>query len=197
MSEKHAWLKPEQVEQLRATVYDERPTFLQGRDDALIALIYDAGLRVGEAVALNSENLDFADDVLRLPAEVQKDYPTDKSPDDATIRLSSQTTRTLRSYLNNRWIDPRALFPSRQSPRITERAVRELIPQLAGAADVRPFIGQTGRGVPDDVSPHTLRHSVAYRVIEREDGDIYDVKRRLRHASVQTTERVYAHFDVV
>ena len=40
------WLKPEQVEALRSAVYRCRPDYLQQRDDALLALMYDTGLRV-------------------------------------------------------------------------------------------------------------------------------------------------------
>ena len=55
-----------------------------------------------------------------------------------------------------------------------------------------------GRGDPEDVTPHTLRHSVAYRMLNVEsDNTFYDVRNRLRHASIQTTERVYDHIDRV
>jgi integrase/recombinase XerC/integrase/recombinase XerD len=48
------------------------------------------------------------------------------------------------------------------------------------------------------VTPHTLRHSVAYRMLNVEEGhSFYDVRNRLRHATIQTTERVYDHIDRV
>jgi integrase/recombinase XerC/integrase/recombinase XerD len=48
------------------------------------------------------------------------------------------------------------------------------------------------------VTPHTLRHSVAYRMLNVEEANtFYDVRNRLRHASIQTTERVYDHIDRV
>lgn len=54
----------------------------------------------------------------------------------------------------------------------------------------------TGRGTADDVSAHTLRHSVAWRMLRAEDGNtLYDVRNRLRHATILTTERKYDHFD--
>jgi integrase/recombinase XerD len=49
-----------------------------------------------------------------------------------------------------------------------------------------------------DVTPHALRHSVAYRMLHEEDENtLYDVRNRLRHRSLQTTERVYDHFKKV
>ena len=48
-------------------------------------------------------------------------------------------------------------------------------------------------GEPDDVTPHTLRHSVAYRIIQVDGGRLEDVQLRLRHANRQTTDQIYSH----
>ena len=57
-------------------------------------------------------------------------------------------------------------------------------------AEVRPYT-TNGLGNPEDVTPHTLLHSVAYRMLNREDGNtLYEVAKRLRHATILTTERV-------
>ena len=64
----------------------------------------------------------------------------------------------------------------------------------AASADIEPYLVDGGRGDPDDVTPHALRHSVAYRMMNvEEDNTLYDVRNRLRHRSIQTTERVYDH----
>jgi len=43
----------------------------------------------------------------------------------------------------------------------------------------------------EDVTPHALRQSVAWRMINAEEGHtLYDVRNRLHHRSIQTTERV-------
>ena len=192
------WLKPEQISAMRNIVYDCRPTYLQQRDDAFVALMADGGFRNEEQVSLNVADLDLDDGRVILSPTQQKDYPTENSPDIARVQIADDTIRTLRAYLASRWKDdPDALFPSRSSPRMTTRAARNLIDQLAVEADIRPYAASGGRGQPEDVTPHTLRHSVAYRVIEREGGHLDDVKRRLRHSSLRTTEDEYSHFDVV
>ncbi|MFW6435612.1 MAG: hypothetical protein ACOCY1_04455 [Halovenus sp.] len=48
-------------------------------------------------------------------------------------------------------------------------------------------------GDAEDVTPHTLRHSVAYRIVQVEGGRLEDVQLRLRHATLQTTDEVYSH----
>jgi integrase/recombinase XerC/integrase/recombinase XerD len=171
--------------------------YLAARNDALIALLYDTGLRVGELVALDVGMVDLDDGVLMLPADIQKDYPNDNSPRYTEIELSGETVRTLRMYLNGRWKESEALFPSRQSNRMTQQSARNVVSRAALSADVSPYTVE-GRGSPESVTPHTLRHSVAYRMLNRENGNtLYDVTKRLRHATMQTTERVYSHFDRV
>ncbi len=196
-SREQYWLKPEQVDEMRTIIYECRPDYLQARDDALITLMYDAGLRSKELVALDLDDLDLSDRVLTLAPHKQKQYPNNNTPNTTRLKLSSDTVRTLRSYLNGRWKNTDALFPSRSSTRLSRRAVRNIVKKLAQEADVKPYKESGGRGEPDDVSPHSLRHSVAYRMIEREDGSLDAVKRRLRHSSIRTTEREYSHFDVV
>lgn len=188
------WLKPGQVDALRTAVYQTRPDYLQERDDAIIALMYDTGVRVGELVAIDVDHLREENTTLYLPSHIQKDYPTDNSPGAARIGLASDTTRTLTSYLARRWKDTPALFPSRSSDRITTEGVRQMFRRVAEAAGVEPFRRDGSRGDPSDVTPHALRHSVAYRMMNVEDGNtLYDVRSRLRHRSIQTTERVYDH----
>jgi integrase/recombinase XerC/integrase/recombinase XerD len=66
--------------------------------------------------------------------------------------------------------------------------------KVAEVAGVRPHLVDGGRGEPSDVTPHTFRHSVAYRMIREEGQRLIDVRDRLRHSSTQTTEQVYEHF---
>mgnify|MGYP000451121247 CR=1 FL=1 len=188
------WLKPAQVEALRNAVYRCRPDYLQGRDDAILATLYDTGLRVGELVALDVDHLRDENTRLYLPGSLQKDYPNENSPSPTTIVFDSDTTRTLSSYLANRWKDTPALFPSRSSDRITTEGVRGMLERVAEEAEIEPYLVDGGRGGPGDVTPHALRHSVAWRMMNAEEGNtLYDVRNRLRHRSIQTTERVYDH----
>jgi integrase/recombinase XerC len=183
------WLKPDQVSHLRdECLTDTRPTYLQDRDETILALAYDAGLRVGELVALNVDHVDLESRTVYLPTGVQKG-----SPPPATLELAGDTVRSLRRYLRDRWKDTDALFPSRSSDRLTTRSVQRLVETLAVAADVEPFVAGGGTGEPADVSPHTLRHSVAYRIIQVDGGRLEDVQLRLRHANRRTTDQIYSH----
>lgn len=199
-----AWLKPRQVRELRtAAQSDAFQTYLRDRNEAIIAMLYDTGLRVGELVQIDLDYLHLEDDrpYLVIPADIQKDYPTDRSPTYQEMNLAVDestydTVSRLRSYLNNRWRDSSALFPSRQADQMTTESVRRVVRSIAKEADVRPQTIQGELGDPEDVTPHTLRHSVAYRMLHEEsDYTLYDVRNRLRHATIKTTEDRYDHFD--
>ncbi|WP_436934985.1 tyrosine-type recombinase/integrase [Halovenus marina] len=190
------YLKPAQVEAMRDAAHEG--TF-GTRDDAIVTMLYDTGLRRGELAQVNRDMLDLDEGELRIPARIQKDYPNDNSPDPATFRLDRsgdlRTVRTLRAYLDSDSDD--ALFPSRKSDRMTGKGINDVVKRLAERADVRPYRFD-GRGQADDVTAHTLRHSVAWRMLRAEDENtLYDVRNRLRHATILTTERRYDHFQTI
>lgn len=192
------WLKPSQIDDLRTACYDFGAAYLQQRNEAIVALLADTGLRVGELVQVDVDHLRESNSKLYLPTHIQKDYPTDQSPPPATLVLADGTKRLLSSYLANRWKESPALFPSRSADRITEQGVRDLLHKVAEQAAVRPFRVDGSRGDAGDVTPHALRHSVAYRMLNVDDGNtMYDVRNRLRHRSIQTTERIYDHLDEI
>jgi len=188
------WVTPEQVEALRSACYAIGADYLQQRNEAIVVTMYDTGLRVGELVQLNVELLRNNNSDLYLPTEIQKDYPNENSPPPVTLELADDTSRLLSAYLTNRWKDSLALFPSRSADRISEQGVRNMLHKVADEAGVRPYKIDGSRGDASDVTPHTLRHGVAYRMMNVEEGNtLYDVRNRLRHRSIQTTERIYDH----
>lgn len=200
-----SWLKPEQVEAMREACYSRLARNCD-RNDAMIALFYDSGLRPGELVQLTADMFDADASCLRIPGSMQKDYPTQASPQAVTIGLeqdewTDDTVKTVKSYLKSRDSESMFLFPSPDNgaPQLLSLdSIRYTAKTLAERAEIRPYIGQGDRGEPSDVIPYSFRHSIAYRILEcRENGTLYDVRKRLRHQSVQTTEDFYLHFDRV
>ncbi len=193
------WLTPEQIDSMRNACYtDTTASYLRSRNDAIITVLADTGLRVGELVQLDTGMLRNDTTELYVPTHIQKQYPTTDSPPPVTMELDTDTTRTLRSYLTGRWKDTDAVFPSRKANRITEQGIRYVVRGAAEAAGIEPFLIDGSRGDASRVTPHAFRHSVAYRMLHTEDENtLYDVRNRLRHSSIQTTERVYDHFRTV
>jgi site-specific recombinase XerD len=192
------FLKPDQIEAMRDVAYQSRHG---QRDDAIVTVLYDTGLRRAELSAVDRDMVDLDDGQLRLPGHIQKDYPNDGTPDPVTIDLDPEsdlrTLRTVRSFLSTCDDDSLALFPSQKSDRMTGKAINDVVKRLAARAEVRPHTF-SGRGESDDVTAHTLRHSVAYRMLHSYDGyTLYNVRNRLRHSRLATTEQKYDHFDSV
>jgi len=191
------WLLPDDVEAMRAAAYsDELSPGLALRDEAIVALLYDTGLRRSEAAALDVDNLELSEGYVYVPGSIQKQRSTGVPRGSARLELGrygADSTTPLRRYLSRRPEDVEALFPSRQSDRMTDHTLNLRVKRLAELADVRPRLVDGGRGSPEDVSSHTLRHSVAYRIIEVEGGRLEDVQMRLRHDQLVTTDRIYSH----
>lgn len=81
----------------------------------------------------------------------------------------------------------------RRSPEIEDSQAR-----IDKEADVRLYIVTVARGDPSAVTPHSLRHSVAWRMLNAEgDTTMYDLRNLLRHRSIRPTGRVYDHIDEI
>lgn len=184
------WLTPEQVEQIRdACLTDAFPNYLQGRNETIIALLADSGLHVSELVALDWDHLD-------LNATQPRSTSSAGSRRDEVRRVSRPRGRdstTVPALPEQCLEDDRGRLP--ESPvRSRERDVGSANGQKAAeVAKVRPFVADAGRSDPSEVSPCTLRHSIAFRMIRREDKRLEDVMLRLRHSSIQTTDQIYGH----
>lgn len=191
------WLTPEQIARIREAALETGPTYLQDRDETLIVLLADTGVRVSELVALKWEYLDLDGGELFLPASIQKG----RNPPPAYLDLDPATVRQLKRFKNSRYKESEYLLFSRQNDSMNADSVRERVRRLAIAADVRPHAVASleshdvtdGRAPPEAVTPHTFRHSIAFRLIRREEMRLEDVQLRLRHKHLETTDRVYSH----
>ncbi|QIO25119.1 bacterio-opsin activator domain-containing protein [Haloarcula sp. JP-L23] len=193
------WVQPDQIQRLRTGCYDEQfqPRFRQ-RNEAVITLLYDVGLRVSELVDLDVDHLDLDSDELSLPDVEQPQTTHTKSVSNTAIELdpahSLGTIRLLKSYLYNRDVETAVLFPSREQDRLTPKAIRDIVSKTAEAVSIRPY-ALTGRGDTSDVSPQTLRHGTAWRLLNAEERPMAAVQERLRHTARSTTRELYAHFQ--
>ena len=177
-----------------ACLTEQFPTYLQDRNLATVSLLYDTGLRASEAIALDVDHINLEEGRLYLPGSVQKGDASS-----APMQLGkwgADSTRDLRRYLRDRWKDTEALFPTRSSDRMSRRSLQRLIGKVAEVAEVEPYTEEYERVAPRHVHPHTLRHSVAYRIIVEEGGRLEDAQMRLRHANRGTTDRIYSHYVV-
>jgi integrase/recombinase XerD len=167
-------LTPEEADRI-VTQPDGSPRGL--RDRAMLELMYGAGLRVSELVALRVSDVDLEEGLVRCMGKGarQRIVPTGGRAIDA-IRVYMQRGRPHLGRMQRGDV----LFLNHRGQGITRQAVFQLVREHARAA-----------GVQKIVTPHTLRHSFATHLIEG-GCDLRSVQEMLGHATIETTQ-VYTH----
>jgi integrase/recombinase XerC len=147
------------------------------RDTAMLELLYATGVRVGELVALDVDDLDRGRNVLRVLGKGRKER---------TVPFGIPAAEAVDAWLSRgrpRLVAPGAgpaLFLGARGGRIDQRAVRTVVHRRI--ADVP--------GAPD-IGPHGLRHTAATHLLEG-GADLRSVQELLGHASLATTQ-LYTH----
>jgi integrase/recombinase XerD len=164
-------LSVEQVEALLGAVAGHDRLAL--RDRALLETLYAAGLRVSEATALDVDDLDLDDGVLRAFGKGSKErlVPVGRA---ARRALDAYLVRA-RPLLAASRSGP-ALFLNAQGTRLGRQGCWKILRRHARHA-----------GLEAAVSPHVLRHSFATHLLAG-GADIRSVQELLGHASLATTQ---------
>lgn len=144
------------------------------RDAALIAVLYGAGLRRSEVVAMDLCDWNMVDNCLTVRSG--------KGDKDRTTYLDDGATAALMDWLIWRRDAPGALFyPTRkgskvESRRMTDQAVLDILRQRGKEAQIPSF------------SPHDFRRTFISNLLDR-GADISTVQKLAGHASPVTTAR--------
>lgn len=176
-------LRPGEIESLIEAPDD---TVLSRRDRALLELLYASGLRVGELVSLNWEEVDLKGRVLRVIGKGDKErmVPFGEKAEEA-LAAWLQGWDTVRGVYKAAPVegggDP--VFLTKTGKRLGAREVRRIINRHADAA-----------GIDQHVHPHMLRHTFATHMLE-EGADLRAIQELLGHASLSTTQK-YTHVEI-
>lgn len=176
------YLSADEVETLLAQV--DRSSSKGRRDYLLLALLYDTGARIQEALDMTP-----ADFHLPSPAFVRV---LGKGKKERLCPLLPQTARVVSRFLEATGRHPeerQPLFQNRRGEKLTRQGARYLLQQyLSQAAKVLPRLSRPG------ISLHTLRHTKAMHLLQS-DVPIITIKDVLGHADVRSTE-VYVQTDL-
>ncbi len=156
---------------------DDDPIHVRNR--AVLELLYASGIRVGELVALDVDDLDLGVDVVRVMGKGSKER---------SVPFGIPARRALELWLGARRshatsASGAALFLGRRGRRVDPRQVREVVHQLLAHVPDAP-----------DLGPHGLRHSAATHLLEG-GADLRIVQELLGHASLATTQ-IYTHVSL-
>jgi integrase/recombinase XerC len=163
------------VEAMAAHADDASPLGL--RDAAVVELLYATGIRVGELVGLDVDDLDHDRQVVRVFGKGRKErvVPYGRPAAVAVDRWLVMGRPAL--ALDGAGA---ALFLGARGGRLDQRAVRSLVHRRIAEVPGAP-----------DIGPHGLRHSAATHLLEG-GADLRAVQELLGHASLATTQR-YTH----
>lgn len=140
------------------------------RDRTLVELLLGTGVRIGSAVGLDVEDLDFDHGEITLR--------TAKNDRPALVPMRKQTARALRRFVGERDTGPVFLAGGRRI------SIRHAQRRLSGWMEAAGIV---------EKSAHSLRHTFATRIYES-FGDLQLTQAALGHASIVST-CVYAKVD--
>ena len=159
-----------------AAGFDGTPKAL--RDQALLEFLYGTGARVGEAVALDVDDLDLDRGTVLLHGKGGKDRVVPVGGF-ARTAVSAYLVRGRPAFSMavraGRATSP-ALFLNSRGGRLSRQSAWTILRTSAERAGVRVQVG-----------PHTLRHSFATHLLDG-GADVRVVQELLGHASVTTTQ---------
>lgn len=148
----------------------EKQDWIGARNMALFMLLYGCGLRIDEALSLNAEQLPH-DGLLRVIGKGRKERQVPVLP---------LVEKTLRDYMKARPVPAEKGEPvfigargGRLNQGVAQRAMRE----------VRGLLG-----LPENATPHALRHSFATHLLQN-GANLREIQELLGHASLSTTQR--------
>jgi integrase/recombinase XerD len=147
------------------------------RDAAMLHVMYAAGLRVSELVALRWGDVNL---------EVGYVSAFGKGQRRRLVPLGEVAAQKIRAWLQVRGrcakAGVEALFVSRRGRAMSRSQFFRIVQRCARQA-----------GIEEDVSPHWLRHSFATHLLVH-GADLRAVQTMLGHADISTTE-IYTHLD--
>lgn len=149
------------------------------RDAALIEFLYATGVRVGELVGLDVDDVDFGRRTARVLGKGNKERMV---PFGEPAAVAVERWLAARPALVTPTSGP-ALFLGRRGGRLGQRQARDVVDRA-----LRSLGDTSARG------PHTLRHTAATHLLDG-GADLRSVQELLGHASLATTQ-LYTHVSV-
>jgi len=152
---------------------NSRPTAM--RDQAVVRMLLDTGIRASELCDLRLEHLD---------AKNQRVKVFGKGSKERIIRVGRRTTRAIWRYLtarpDARLSDPLFVATGEVSQPMTRSSLYHLVRRLGDRAKVVPA-----------AYPHRFRHTFAVSFL-RNGGDVFSLQSLLGHSSLEMVHRYVA-----
>lgn len=179
------YLKPEQVDEMAREA--ERL-----RDELIIRLLFQTGLRVSELCQTRLQDVDREERSIHVRGKGRKNRTVYYQPAiDLLMDVWLGEGREAVFYAE----ESEYLFPTSHSKRLRRETVARIVREAADNVDLQEVYGTNTRGVElHSVTPHVLRHSFAMAALSNE-WDVYTLSQALGHESTEITTSTYLHDD--
>ncbi len=146
------------------------------RDRAVLETLYSTGIRAGELVGIDRQDIDRNERLLRVRGKGRKEriVPVGQTALDAIDRYCAEKKPS---------VAEQAVFTGPSGKRLTARSVQRILEKY------RKILGLSQKA-----SPHALRHSYATHLLES-GADLRAIQELLGHASLSTTQK-YTHLNL-
>lgn len=157
------------------------------RDRFLLSLLWESGVRIGEALGLRHADVAAAQRQVTIVGRVNDNGARSKSREQRAIPVSAELIRLWGDYLHSEYGDLDSdyvfvnLFAEPRGQAWSYAAVYDLVKRLRQRTGI-------------EFDPHWCRHSAATRML-RDEVPIEVVSKLLGHSSVTTTSAVYGHLS--
>ncbi len=148
------------------------------RDKAILELLYSTGIRVGELINLNIEDINLSNNILKVMGKGQKERIVPVN--DTALKFIEYYINCGRLKLINNSKKEDALFLNCFGRRLSARSVRNILNKYIKMASIKK-----------NISPHTIRHSFATHMLDN-GADLRIVQELLGHVKLSTTQ-IYTH----
>ena len=161
------------------------------RDKFLIRLLYETGLRIGEALGLRHEDMVTGthNEIHIIPRLDNINHVRAKSGVERTVHVSKELMQWYSAYLIDEYpqdIDCDFVFV------VIKALVKGELGRPLAYKTVDSLFRRLSKKTGMKVNPHLLRHSHATELI-RAGWDMSRVQKRLGHTDIQTTINTYVH----
>ena len=158
------------------------------RDKFLIALLYESGMRIGQALGLRHEDIQSWDNLIRIvPREGNTNGARAKTRETYNIHVSKELMGLYTQYLLKE-------FDECESDYVFVNLWDGVIGQAMKYGAVADLFRRLSQKIEIKVHCHMLRHTHATELI-RSGWDAAHVQKRLGHAQVQTVLNTYTHLE--
>ena len=147
------------------------------RNKSIMELLYSSGLRISELIGLEFKNIDLNDSIIRVMGKGSKERIVpinDIAIHYLKIYVKDYRHMLVKTEQNN------YLYLNNHGKKMTRQGIFKMLKKLC-----------LEKNIKKDVSPHTIRHSIATHMLEN-GADLRIIQEFLGHSDISTTQ-IYTH----